>query len=267
MSSGNWRSLPNVDGRGELQDAPHRDVEDVLERRFRRMIAAHAVHAAARRRRRRAEIHTANRRLAWVPPDDRSKEELAQGVGALTDVTAHEVGIARRQLSCRHHVTREHPFAESGRKALELGLDARQHVDGRAMRHVTVAPERVRAGRRAAGVEYTWLRNENRRTLGMLTATDGCCTRQHLVERSAEVERTRVATLVGTPGHGCRQRPIYLEDARSIAEPLECAAISTGQSIAHEMQDLSRRDVEQDGTRRGQIGEAANWCSRVAATT
>ena len=82
------------------------------------------------------------------------------------------------------------------------------------------------------------------------------------------LSRARVrATFVGTRGHGCRQRPIYLEDARSIAEPLECAPLSTGQSIAHEMQDLSRRDVEQDGTRRGQIGEAANRRARLDAST
>ena len=79
--------------------------------------------------------------------------------------------------------------------------------------------------------------------------------RGDLVERPAEVDRRRAARPVGRPRDRAVERPVHLEDARAVAEPLGAAPDPAGSRSPAMATSLARRDVEEDGPRRRQLVE------------
>ena len=69
------------------------------------------------------------------------------------------------------------------------------------------------------------------------------------------MDRRRAARALGGPRDRTVERPVDLEHARAVAESLGAAAGPRRQPVAGDRDELARRDVEQDGTRRRQVGE------------
>ena len=63
------------------------------------------------------------------------------------------------------------------------------------------------------------------------------------------------ARTLGGPRDRAVERPVDLEHARAVAESLGSPAAPWRQPVAGDRHELARRDVEQDGTRRRQVGE------------
>src|SRR5206468_11565941 len=84
-----------------------------------------------------------------------------------------------------YHVPREHALAEARCEALELRLDALGHVDGRAVRHVAVGPDRVLARGRARLIEEALLADEHERALGRVALPHLALGVRDVVERAA----------------------------------------------------------------------------------
>ena len=71
-----------------------------------------------------------DRRRVGAP--GRAREELTQVGHARGDVAADEVGVVRFDVGGRQDRSREDAVAEPRREALDLTLDAVEHVGGRA---------------------------------------------------------------------------------------------------------------------------------------
>ena len=76
---------------------------------------------------------------------------------------------------------------------------------------------------------------------GMAAGGDVGLGRGDLVERPAEVDRRRAARTVRGPRDRPVERPVDLEDARSVAEPLRPAPCPPGQPVAGDRDELARR--------------------------
>ena len=135
----------------------------------RRAVAAHAVHAAAGRRRRRAQILPRCPGAVVVPARGRSKECLAKRARAAGDVAAEVIRIVALAVGRRRRNPFEDQIAEARREALHLALDRVGHVDVRSVGHVTVGPQRVPTGRRSRVVGHTRLHDDAKGPLRVTT--------------------------------------------------------------------------------------------------
>src|ERR1044071_6289815 len=110
-------------------------------------MTAHAVDACARGRRRGADEESRVGRFVRRELRHWTGEELQAVVGAATNIAADVVRVVGLQLYRTRIVPSQHDVAKARRETLELGLDARSHVLGAAMRHVAVDPGRMFPGR------------------------------------------------------------------------------------------------------------------------
>ena len=149
--------------------------------------------------------------------------------------------------------------AKSRSKSLDLSLDSIAHVDVGSVRHVTISPKRVRAPRRARRIEQARLRNEHERFLRVLSDPRRRFRRNDLVERTAEVERTRFRARGVAPRHRCTQRPIHFAHAGTVVIPLECIAIAAGEAVARDLQRPSRRNVQQHTLGVWDVAQCRDW--------
>src|SRR6185369_2492762 len=131
------------------------------ERRPRREESAEPVDAGARRRRARAEVETRVRRGVRDETRDRTREDLAEVVGASGDVAADVVLVVPFEIGGSEDAAREDPLAEARREALDLRFDAIGHVVRAAVRDVAVGPAGLLAVGRARAVEEALLRDED----------------------------------------------------------------------------------------------------------
>ena len=141
----------------------------------------------------------------------------------------------------------EDSAAESGREPFDLGFDRVGHVNRRAVGDVTVGPGGVMARRSTRRVEEAGLREEHERAFRVLAAADGRLGSGDLLERATEVHGAGPGTIPRRPGDGSAQRPVELEDACTVSVSIERAEITGGQAMAGHRDELSGRDVEQDG--------------------
>src|SRR6476620_8193708 len=86
----------------------------------------------------RTNVQTTRR--GGVSPPGRSREELTQVDDARADVTGDEIGVVGFDVCRSHDRARQHALSEAWRKALDLRLDARQHVHCRTGWHMTIRP-------------------------------------------------------------------------------------------------------------------------------
>src|SRR5690606_29592756 len=142
---------------------------------------------------------------------------------------------------------RENAVAETRGEALDLRLDARGHVFGAAVRHVTIRPRGVLAGRSARRIEQRLLGDEYERTLGRTTLHHFGFGMQDIVESPADMNRGGAATFGVVPRDRLAQGPIHFEHAGAGAKTFERGAIAGGQRIAGDPRDLSWAQVEKNG--------------------
>src|SRR6266851_4119531 len=108
------------------------------------MESAHAVHAAAWRSGRRAEVDTRDPGPVRVGREPRPDHRLPWRVRPGEDVAADEVRVVGRPLGRRCGPLRHDAVTEAWREPLDLGQDQRPGVRVIPGRDVTVSPDRVR---------------------------------------------------------------------------------------------------------------------------
>ena len=145
---------------------------------------------------------------------------------AAGDVPAGIVLVAPLDLRGRHDAPREDALAEARRKALELGLHALGHVDGRAVRDVAIHPRGLLAARRARRIEQALLADEHERPRRYPAPRHRVLAGRDLVEGPAEVDGARAQALRRPPGDRSVERVVDLEDARSAAIAAQLRAIA-----------------------------------------
>src|SRR5262249_14750755 len=101
-------------------------------------IAAHPMHASARRRGRRTDVESFDRRR--VEPARGPQKELTQVLRAAVDVAAYQIGVAPLEFGWRHNSARTAAVTESGRVPLGLSFNPLRHRRGWAVRHMAVSP-------------------------------------------------------------------------------------------------------------------------------
>src|SRR5439155_3451957 len=190
------------------------------------------MHAAARRRRGAAEIEVAGAGRVWLDRPARAHEELRQSVRAVRDVAPDVVRVVALDVGGRHHVPREHALAETRCEALELRLDALGHVDGRAVRHVAVGPDRVLARGRARLIEEALLADEHEWALGRVALPHLALGVRDVVERAAHMHGPGAKAGLRAPRDRAVERVVDLEDTRAAAIPAHRAAVSAGEAFA-----------------------------------
>jgi hypothetical protein len=223
------------------------------EGRFSRVVAAHAMHAGAGRGGGGAEIDAG--RAGGVGAQRGAQEELAEGERAAGDVAAEEVGVQGLKSGGRRDVTRQNAVAEAGGEALDLGLNARGHVLGRAVGDVAVGPEDVAAGRGAGGIEERGLRGEDERALGGAALGDGGFRGGDLFECAAEMDRGGAAAAGRAPGDGIGEGEVDFEGGGSAAEARVGMADAGREAVGGDGQELGGRGVK-EGERGGAGGAA-----------
>ena len=149
----------------------------------------------------------------------------------------------------------EDDIAEPGGEPLDLGVDRRRHVDGRAVGDVAVRPQRVPARRGPRGVEQAGLGDEHERSLAVPALPRRRLGGGDLVERAADVHRCRPRRRRITPRHRRGQGVVDLEGGGPVAEPPQPASIASGEAVAGEVGERMRADVGEHHPRRRQIGE------------
>jgi hypothetical protein len=216
------------------------------------------VDAAAGRRRARADVEPLVRRRIRVQAHDGPREELPEGIRAAADVAADHVLVDHFVPGGRDRVAREDPVAKARREALDLALDPLRHVHVRAVRHVAVGPSRLLAVGRAARIEEALLREEHVGTLRVLAVRHLGLGRRHLCRRAAEVDRRCERARVVAPRDRAVERPVDLEGARAVAERLELLDVTGRQLVACDLDQLSRRQIEEHRARRRHVAHRAD---------
>jgi len=152
----------------------------------------------------------------------------------------------------------EDPVGEAGGEPLDLGLDARRHVDRRARRHVAVGPERRPPGRRPAVVDDRRLDDEAEGGLGVAAGVHLGLGPPDLGQRAADVDGAGDGGGLGGPGHRPVEGPVDLADPGPVAEAPVGAAGPGVQAVAGQVDELARRHVEEDEARGRELGQAAD---------
>ena len=152
----------------------------------------------------------------------------------------------------------EDAVAEAGREALDLGLDPGRHVHGGSRRHVAIGPGGAFARRRSRPVPGLVLDEQNEGAIWMSSGSHVRLRGRDLLERPAEVDRSRATRSLGGPRDGAVQCPIDLENARAVPEPLRTAPRVRRQPVARDGDELAGGDVEQDRPSLRQLGEAVH---------
>src|SRR5262245_53265894 len=102
----------------------------MVQRRPRRVVAAHAMDTGAGRRRGGAEIEAGDTEMIRVERKAGSQRHLPGNVGAGGDVTPDVVLVVPRKLGRAAHGSGENPLTRPGREALDLVKDDRGGVAG-----------------------------------------------------------------------------------------------------------------------------------------
>jgi hypothetical protein len=163
---------------------------------------------------------------------------------------------------CREWCTRGRVRGSRG-EALDLALDGRAHIDGRAVRNVAVPPRRVLAGRSTCVVEQALLREQHEGPLRLPSFPGGALRLGDLRRRAAEVDGAGAGDLGRTPRDRAVECVVDLEDARAVAPALETAAVARRQQISGEREQLSRRDVADDEVGARQVPERRDAVTRL----
>ncbi len=248
----------------DTSSLPHPGYEpEVGQRDLRGGEAAHAVHAAARRRRRAAEIDALQRRPVRDSRDDRAGVELAEVHRPAVEVATDEIAVVRLERRGAHGAAREDQLAEAGCEPLDLRLDRFGHVRLRAIRHVAVRPAGVPAVGRARVVPEARLSEQRERRRGAVALL--ALRRDDLVERSAEMHGRRAGTALVAPRDRPGERPVELERAGAVPEAAQAARVPVGQTRAAETQQLARRDVAEHDVRSRKLVDEARGPDLAAA--
>src|SRR5438067_2210608 len=232
---------------------------ETSERASRSEVAAHAVHPTARWRRCRADEEPWVGGGVRVEPGDGPREEFPQIGDAARDRAADVIRIVSLEIPSAHDVAREDAVAEAGCEPLDLPLDGLGLIHRRPVRYVTVRVAGVLAPpRRPGGVELALLDDEDEGPRRMLAAPDGRLRRRDLVEGPAEVDGRRLEAAWIPPGDRPVERPVDLEGAGAVAIAPEAAHVARGKGRFPDVGELRRTGVEQDDTRRRDVGEGTD---------
>src|SRR5438876_1921574 len=238
---------------------------ETTERASRSKVAAHPVDPTARWRRCRADEQPWVGGGVRVEPRDGPREELPQIGDAARDRAADVVRIVRLEIPSAHDVAREDAVAEAGCKPLDLPLDGLGLIHRRPVGDVTVRVAGVLAPRRPGGVELALLDDEHERPLRMLAAPDGRLRGRDLVEGPAEVDGRGLEAARIAPRDRPVERPVDLEGAGAVAIAPEAAHVARGKGRFPDVGELRRTGVEQDDTRRREVGEGPHVSARLDA--
>ena len=198
------------------------------------------------------------RRRVGIPADHRAEQGLTQVLLATVDVAADVVRVVRlhrRGIACR---SGEDQVAEARREPLDLVLDDTGQVHGRTVRHVAIRPADVLAGGGAARVGDGGLDEQDERSTWDPAAGHRVLGCHDVPHRPRQMDGARATGRRVPPRHRPIERPVDLEDAGTVPEPLELAAIAVGQPVAGDRDDLARRHVEHERSRGWQVVERAN---------
>src|SRR6185503_9205012 len=191
-----------------------------------------------------AQVQGGIRRRVRVEARDRAGEELEEVRGSTTDRAADGRGIVTFDVGRGARVACQDQVAKTRGEALDLRLDAPGHVDGRRVRNVAVRVARVPAHGRAQRVEQALLRDEHEGSLGDLAAPGRALRRGDLLQLPPDVHRGDTLATARAPGDGTGEGPVELVDRRTVAVPLEPAAVPRRQAITREFEQLSGREVQ-----------------------
>ena len=186
------------------------------------------------------------------PRPGRAEQRLAQRPGPAVDVPAHVVGVVLVQVGGGAHGPGQDQVAEPGGEPLDLCLDPAGHVGRAARGHVTVAPQRVLAGRSPAQVHHTRLGDQAVRPVRHPAGRHLGLAPGHFGQRAAEVHGARLAASGRAPRHRPAERPVHLAHPRPVAVAAQRPALPGGQLVTGQAEQLPRRHVKQHGTGRRQ---------------
>src|ERR1041385_6227595 len=99
------------------------------------------------------------------------------------------------------------------------------------MRHVTVGPGGVFAGRSTRGIEQALLGDDHIRRLGVYPRARRLLRRDDFVQSAPQVHRGSTLARRGPPGDRAVESPVSLKNARPIAIPCELAPIARWQAM------------------------------------
>src|SRR5207244_8915886 len=131
-------------------------------------------------------------------------------------------------------------IAEPRSKALNLRLNARQHVHRAFARDVAIPPRRMPAFRRATPIESARLDQQHERLVRYAAVPGLELAPRDFLERAAQVHSTCARALRGAPRDRAIQRPVHFECGHAISVTLEGGAVRRGQSMTGYAQERPR---------------------------
>src|SRR6185369_11696687 len=106
-------------------------------------------------------------------------------------------------------------------------------------------PQRVLAGGGSRRIEEALLRDEDERPLRVAAPPDLGLRRRDFGQGTAEVHGARAGAVRRPPRYGSVEGGVDLEDAGTVAVAFEPAAITHGQTVARDGEELPRGHVEE----------------------
>ena len=222
------------------------------------MKTAHAMDSAARGSGGGAKVNAGKRGAVGRCGEDGTGKELPEGGGAAGDIAAGKVGVPCLEAGGAHDVACEDAIPETGGESLDLPLDAAGHVEDGAEGDVAVGPEGVLAGGGAGGIEEGVLRGEDEGMVRDAAAGDGSLRCGDFLRGAADMYSAGPAACGVEPGDGAIEGVVDLEDAGSVSETPEGAAIVAGKPVAREPEELPGGDIEEDRAGGREIGKGTD---------
>src|SRR5258708_40237582 len=170
-------------------------------------------------------------------------EHLREVLHASIDITADVVGVVALHLHRAGGMPGQDTFAKAGGEALNLGLDALAHIDGRAVGDVAVCPHCLFASRGAGVIEEALLREQDERLFGMLSTPDRAFGSCDFFECSATLDGSGSPARLGSAGNGAVEPQVELEDARPVTVVRELAFIESIDAFPGDAHKLAPRHV------------------------
>ena len=185
----------------------------------------------------------------------RPQKELQAGNRASVDVASHQVLIPLVHRFGAKDRPAQDALAKAGRKAFHLRFDCLQRGSRPAIGHMAVGPRHVLAGGRPAGVEKSWLREQDKGVAAHRSAPRLPLRSSNLLEGTAQMDRAGAQAFPGTPRNRLAQGPIYFEDAGTVAVTLQLPAEGRLNLFAANTQQLPGGHIQERQIRMAQLSQ------------
>ncbi len=205
------------------------------------IITAHAMHTIAGRGGCGAQKHSLNRRFVRGAAHDWAGDQLPKIGEAAIDIATDEVRVAIFRRRAIAHMLRENTVSKTRRTPLDLGLDARGHIQGGTVGNVAIRPGSMFALRCAGWVEQAVLGHEHKGFRAVVAFGNLLFALGDFLQRSADMHRSGAPARSSAPMNWGSEREVHFENSRPYLHRVRACVLTWPASCKVQFAMTSRR--------------------------